>query len=443
MTARQERAEFAGLRALVTGGTRGIGEAIVRRLIAGGASVATTSRSAVPAEQQPAKLLLFLVHSRLPRVAAITEGKTFVVRFIDSDVPQKANKGARDTAAAWDAVVQAYAGHPKVRFGDVCEDDMWTMGGYITHTADFAELAIGRKGYPYVHSFNRDSDVGGTVYEASPGKSIAEELADPYDLMALLEDEAKACICTIASGEGCSAAEVEYATIMKAKGAFLVADIYNGDFIDTYGREHDWPAGMIRKNRETTDAQRDGFRKAVKAGVKIAYGTDAGVYPHGWNARQMPYMVKYGMTPMQAMPESMPRARRGMASTSPSWSTGMSWLSSASRSALRRAPSQGVGARTRPVARRTRRRWTRCTAMRGMVHAAVAWPTSATSTAPMPKAAGRSRPQPAWKRGAVRSKSSAARWAWCCTTTRVPPAQASKVTSTRVGRSRPVPMKKV
>ena len=54
MTARQERAEFAGLRALVTGGTRGIGEAIVRRLIAGGASVATTSRSAVPAEQQPA-----------------------------------------------------------------------------------------------------------------------------------------------------------------------------------------------------------------------------------------------------------------------------------------------------------------------------------------------------------------------------------------------------
>lgn len=89
--------------------------------------------------------------------------------------------------------------------------------------------------------------------------------------------------------------------LMKAKGAFLVADIYNGDFIDTYGREHGWPAGMIRKNRETTDAQREGFRKAVKAGVKIAYGTDAGVYPHGWNARQMPYMVKYGMTPIQAI----------------------------------------------------------------------------------------------------------------------------------------------
>lgn len=103
--------------------------------------------------------------------------------------------------------------------------------------------------------------------------------------------------------------------LMKAKGAFLVADIYNGDFIDTYGREHDWPAGMIRKNRETTDAQRDGFRKAVKAGVKIAYGTDAGVYPHGWNARQMPYMVKYGMTPMQAIQSATTVAAELMAKT--------------------------------------------------------------------------------------------------------------------------------
>ncbi len=89
--------------------------------------------------------------------------------------------------------------------------------------------------------------------------------------------------------------------LMKAKGVYLVADIYNGDFIDAYGTAHHWPEGMLRKNRETTDAQRQGFRKAVKAGVKIAYGTDAGVFPHGWNARQMPYMVKYGMTPMQAI----------------------------------------------------------------------------------------------------------------------------------------------
>ena len=58
---------------------------------------------------------------------------------------------------------------------------------------------------------------------------------------------------------------------------------------------------MLRKNTETTEAQRAGFRKAVAAGVRIAYGTDSGVYPHGLNASQLPYMVKYGLTPMQAI----------------------------------------------------------------------------------------------------------------------------------------------
>lgn len=93
----------------------------------------------------------------------------------------------------------------------------------------------------------------------------------------------------------------EAIAMMKAKGVFLVADIYDGDWIDAYGKAHGWPAETLRKNLETTQAQRDGFRKAVKAGVKIAYGTDAGVYPHGLNARQLPYMVRYGMTPMQAI----------------------------------------------------------------------------------------------------------------------------------------------
>ena len=58
---------------------------------------------------------------------------------------------------------------------------------------------------------------------------------------------------------------------------------------------------ILRKNRDTTDLQRQGFTKAVKAGVKIAYGTDAGVYPHGDNGKQFTYMVRYGMSPMQAI----------------------------------------------------------------------------------------------------------------------------------------------
>ena len=89
--------------------------------------------------------------------------------------------------------------------------------------------------------------------------------------------------------------------LMKKHGTWLVADVYNGDYIDEVGRREGWPANYLRKNLETTQTQRQGFGKAVKAGVRIAFGTDAGVYPHGQNARQFSYMVKYGLTPMQAI----------------------------------------------------------------------------------------------------------------------------------------------
>ena len=89
--------------------------------------------------------------------------------------------------------------------------------------------------------------------------------------------------------------------LMKEKGAWLVADIYNGDYIASHGKEAGWPEEILRKNEETTEAQRAGFRKAVAAGVRIAYGTDSGVYPHRYAARQLPYMVRYGMTPIEAV----------------------------------------------------------------------------------------------------------------------------------------------
>jgi imidazolonepropionase-like amidohydrolase len=98
-----------------------------------------------------------------------------------------------------------------------------------------------------------------------------------------------------------SLADDEALQIMRDKGTWLVADIYNGDYIDSIGKRDGWPAEVLRKNIETTETQREAFRRAVKLGVRIAYGTDSGVYPHGLNANQLPYMVKYGMTPMQAI----------------------------------------------------------------------------------------------------------------------------------------------
>ena len=89
--------------------------------------------------------------------------------------------------------------------------------------------------------------------------------------------------------------------LAKAWGVTLDMDIYDGDWIAEVGKRDGWPADMLRKNDDTTEAQRTGFRKALKAGVKLSYGTDAGVYPHGLNARQFKYMVRYGMTAMQAI----------------------------------------------------------------------------------------------------------------------------------------------
>ncbi|WP_428410700.1 amidohydrolase family protein [Hyphococcus sp.] len=104
-----------------------------------------------------------------------------------------------------------------------------------------------------------------------------------------------------ASIEHGSLLDDEALRMMKSRGVFLVADIYNGDYINEVGAREHWPEETMQKNRDTTDTQREVFRKAVQMGVKIAYGTDSGVYPHGDNAKQMPYMVRYGMSPMQAI----------------------------------------------------------------------------------------------------------------------------------------------
>ncbi len=84
-------------------------------------------------------------------------------------------------------------------------------------------------------------------------------------------------------------------------GTYLVADIWFGDWIEEQGRLHGWSPNVLRKNQETMQAQRDGFAKAVAAGARLAFGTDSGGYPHGMNARQFASMVRYGMTPMQAI----------------------------------------------------------------------------------------------------------------------------------------------
>ena len=89
--------------------------------------------------------------------------------------------------------------------------------------------------------------------------------------------------------------------LMLKHGTWLVADIYNDDYLLGKAVEFKLPQESIDKERAIGQLQRDNFARAVKAGVKIAFGTDAGVYPHGDNGKQFFYMVKYGLTPARAI----------------------------------------------------------------------------------------------------------------------------------------------
>ena len=88
---------------------------------------------------------------------------------------------------------------------------------------------------------------------------------------------------------------------MLGHGTWMVADVYDGDWIDEVGRRDGWPAETIEKNTATTEAQRAGFTKALRAGVRMAFGTDSGVYPHAYVARQFPIMVRLGMSPLDVI----------------------------------------------------------------------------------------------------------------------------------------------
>ena len=89
--------------------------------------------------------------------------------------------------------------------------------------------------------------------------------------------------------------------MMKERGTYLSADIYNDDYIMAEFGRLGYPQKILDKEKLVGRTQRENFKKAVLAGVKIAFGTDAGVYPHGWNARQFSKHVEWGQTPMQAL----------------------------------------------------------------------------------------------------------------------------------------------
>jgi imidazolonepropionase-like amidohydrolase len=110
-----------------------------------------------------------------------------------------------------------------------------------------------------------------------------------------------AILAGIDSIEHASLIDDEGIRLAKEHAVYLVMDIYNDDYILGKAIEFGLPQENVDKEKMVGRQQRENFERAVKAGAKMAFGTDAGVYPHGDNAKQFFYMVKYGMTPPQAI----------------------------------------------------------------------------------------------------------------------------------------------
>ncbi len=111
-----------------------------------------------------------------------------------------------------------------------------------------------------------------------------------------------AILAGVDSIEHASLVDDEGIALARSRGTHFVMDIYDTDFITGEAAR----LGLVlpesvRKEKALGQTQRENFRKAWTAGVKMAFGTDAGVYPHGDNARQFAKMVHYGMQPLDAI----------------------------------------------------------------------------------------------------------------------------------------------
>ena len=101
--------------------------------------------------------------------------------------------------------------------------------------------------------------------------------------------------------EHCSLASDATIALAVRKGTWFDMDIYNDDYILATGTSNGTEQESLDKERMIGRLQRETFRRAVRAGVRMLFGTDAGVYPHGDNGRQFAKMVEWGMTPLQAI----------------------------------------------------------------------------------------------------------------------------------------------
>lgn len=153
--------------------------------------------------------------------------------------------------------------------------------------------------------FSRGTTVGAQQYSLEEMTAIVEESHRRGMVVAAHAhgtDGIKAAIeAGVDSVEHASILDAEAIRMAKKRGTVLSMDIYNTDYTQSVGKANGIPEENLAKDREVAEVQRESFRSAVKAGVKMVFGSDAAIYPHGLNAGQFEVMVRYGMTEMQAL----------------------------------------------------------------------------------------------------------------------------------------------
>jgi imidazolonepropionase-like amidohydrolase len=153
--------------------------------------------------------------------------------------------------------------------------------------------------------FSRNTEPGQQQLSEEELRAIADE-AHQWGLKVAAHAHGAAGIkASIRAGidtiEHASLIDAEGIRLARERGTWLSMDIYNTEYTQAEGAKNGVLEDNLRKDREIAQIQRDNFRAAHRAGVKMVFATDAGVMPHGTAAGQFRVMVQYGMTPMEAI----------------------------------------------------------------------------------------------------------------------------------------------
>jgi imidazolonepropionase-like amidohydrolase len=164
--------------------------------------------------------------------------------------------------------------------------------------------------------FSRNTEPGQQQLSEAELRAIAEE-AHQWGLKVAAHAHGAAGIkAAIRAGidtiEHASLIDAEGIRLAKERGTWLAMDIFNTEYTQSEGAKNGVLEDNLRKDREIAQLQRDNFRAAHRAGVRMIFATDAGVMPHGTAGGQFRYMVQYGMTPMEAIQAATRNAARAL-----------------------------------------------------------------------------------------------------------------------------------